>query len=146
MKLNIRRMREEDLEPLHRLLSDPLVMKYLEPPFSEKKTAAFLKNCGMKEEPLVFTVDDENGFAGYVICHPYDPDSMEIGWVLCPEHWGKGYASELTEQLIEKACIAKKAVVIECDPGQSVSRHIAEKYGFTCLGEKEGLILFRLDP
>ena len=90
----------------------------------------------MKEEPLVFTVDAENGFAGYVICHPYDPDSMEIGWVLCPEHWGKGYASELTEQLIEKARIAKKAVVIECDPGQSVSRFIEEKYGFTCLGEK----------
>ena len=72
MKLVIRKMREEDLEPLHRLLSDPRVMKYLEPPFSEEKTEAFLKNCGMKEEPLVYAVDDENGFAGYVIYHRYD--------------------------------------------------------------------------
>ena len=146
MKLIIRRMREEDLEPLYRLLSDPPVMEYLEPPFSAEKTETFLKNCGMKEAPQVYTVEDENGFAGYVIYHPYDQDSMEIGWVLYPEYWGKGYASELTEQLIEKARTAKKALIIECDPGQSVSRHIAEKYGFTCLGEKEGLILFRLDP
>lgn len=146
MKLIIRKMREKDLAPLHRLLSDPWVMKYLEPPFSEEKTEAFLKNCGLKEEPLVFTVEDENGFAGYVICHPYDQDSLEIGWVLYPEHWGKGYASELTEMLIERGRTAKKAIVIECDPGQSVSRHIAEKYGFTCLGEKDDLILFRLEP
>ena len=146
MKLIIRRIREEDLEPLHRLLSDSSVMKYLEPPFSAERTETFLKNYGMKEAPLVYTVEDENGFAGYVIYHPYDQDSMEIGWVLYPEYWGKGYASELTEQLIEKARTAKKALIIECDPGQSVSRHIAEKYGFTCLGEKEGLIMFRLDP
>ena len=146
MKLVIRKMREEDLEPLHRLLSDPRVMKYLEPPFSEEKTEAFLKNCGMKEEPLVYAVDDENGFAGYVIYHRYDHESMEIGWVLYPEHWGKGYASELTGQLIEKAGIAKKALIIECDPGQVVSRHIAGKFGFTSLGEKDNLELFRLDP
>lgn len=65
-------------------------------------------------------MDDENGFAGYVIYHQFDQDSMEIGWVLYHEHWGKGYVSELTEQLIEKAQIAKKALVNECDPGQSV--------------------------
>ena len=108
MKLIIRRMREEDLESLHRLLSDSSVMEYLEPPFSAERTETFLKNYGMKEAPLVYTVEDENGFAGYVIYHPYDQDSMEIGWVLYPEYWGKGYASELTEQLIEKARTAKK--------------------------------------
>lgn len=145
MKLIIRKMRKEDLEPLHRILSDPQVMKYLEPVFTKEKTEAFLLNCGMKEEPLVYAVEDEHGFAGYVIYHPYDQDSMEIGWVLYPENWGKGYASELTGQLIETARDVKKALIIECDPEQSASRHIAEKYGFTCLGEKDGLILFRLD-
>jgi len=146
MKLIIRKMREDDLEALHRLLSDPLVMKYLEPPFTEERTKVFLEECGMKEEPLVYAVETENGFAGYVIYHSYDCESMEIGWVLYPEHWGKGYASELTGMLIEKAFAEKKALIIECDPGQAVSRHIAGKYGFTCLGEEDDLILFRLDP
>ena len=53
-------------------------------------------------------MDDENGFAGYVVYHQFDQDSMEIGWVVYPEQWGKGYVSELTEQLIEKERTAKK--------------------------------------
>ena len=40
--LRVRRMTEADLEPLHRLLSDPEVMRYLEPPFSREQTRAFL--------------------------------------------------------------------------------------------------------
>lgn len=32
--LHIRRLTAEDLEPLHRLLSNPAVMRYLEPPFT----------------------------------------------------------------------------------------------------------------
>ena len=146
MKLIIRKMREKDMEPLYRLLSDPRVMKYLEPPFTAEKTETFLYKCGMKDEPLVYAVDDENGFAGYVIFHPYDEESLEIGWVLYPEHWGKGYASELTEQMIEKARSVHKSVIIECDPGQDASRRIAGKYGFLYMGEKDGLERFRFDP
>lgn len=44
--LRVRRMTEADLEPLHRLLSDPEVMRYLEPPFSREQTRAFLDRRG----------------------------------------------------------------------------------------------------
>ncbi|MEI3102967.1 MAG: GNAT family N-acetyltransferase [Oscillospiraceae bacterium] len=44
--LRVRRMTEADLEPLHRLLSDPEVMRYLEPPFSREQTRAFLEPGG----------------------------------------------------------------------------------------------------
>ena len=79
--LRARRMTEADLEPLHRLLSDPEVMRYLEPPFSREQTRAFLERAGLTPEPLILAVDD-GGFAGYVIWHPYDDVSMELGWVL----------------------------------------------------------------
>ena len=69
--LRARRMTEADLEPLHRLLSDPEVMRYLEPPFSREQTRAFLERAGLTPEPLILAVDD-GGFAGYVIWHPYD--------------------------------------------------------------------------
>lgn len=45
--LQVRRMTEADLEPLHRLLSDPEVMRYLEPPFSREQTRAFLDRAGL---------------------------------------------------------------------------------------------------
>lgn len=42
MKLMIRKMTDQDLEPLCVLLSDPDVMRYLEPPYSNEQTRKFL--------------------------------------------------------------------------------------------------------
>ena len=69
---------------------------------------------------------------------------MELGWVLLPEHWGKGYASALTKQLMDKASSEEKKPVIECDPQQKVTRHIAEKFGFVHTETKGGLDIFRI--
>lgn len=41
-KLTIRKLTTEDLIPLYHVLSDPEVMKYLEPPFSMEATEQFL--------------------------------------------------------------------------------------------------------
>lgn len=48
-------------------------------------------------------MDDDGGFAGYVIWHPYDDVSMELGWVLDRSRWGRGYAGELTRLLTDRA-------------------------------------------
>ena len=146
MSLTIRKMKESDLGPLYLLLSDPLVMKYMEPPYSMEETEAFLKSCGLTDEPRIYAVDNEEGFAGYIIFHHYEDDSMEIGWVLYPKYWGRGYASELTIRLIAKGFTIRKALIIECDPEQEISKHIAEKHGFEHLGRKDGLDIYRLKP
>lgn len=85
-----------------------------------------------------------SAFIGYVIYHEYDADSMEIGWVLFPEYWGRGYASELTDRLIDRARQAQKGVVIECVPEQTATRHIAGKKGFRNDGVSDGLAVYRL--
>ena len=110
--LRVRRMTEADLEPLHRLLSDPEVMRYLEPPFSREQTRAFLDRAGLTPEPLILAVDDDGGFAGYVIWHPYDDVSMELSWVLDRSRWGRGYAGELTRLLTDRARRQGRGVVI----------------------------------
>ncbi len=118
-------------------------MKYLEPPFTKDMTESFLNACGLTTEPRIYAADHEDGFAGWVIFHEYDQDSLEIGWVLFPQYWGQGYASELTRQLDEKACRKRKPLIIECDPEQTVSGHIAEKYVFICQGRQNGLDIYR---
>lgn len=143
MNLVIRRMSQQDLEPLHMLLSDPEVMKYLEPPFTREQTVAFLK-AGLSDNPPVFTAEADGTFIGYVIYHPYEEDTMELGWVLLPEYWGKGYASALTRQMMEKAACEGKKPVIECDPGQEITRHIALKSGFVRAENRDGLEVYRL--
>ena len=143
MNLTIRRMREQDLEPLHALLSDPETMRFLEPPYTREQTEAFLR-AGMSEKPPVYTAEADGSFIGYVIFHAYEEDTTELGWVLLPEYRGRGYASALTEQMIRKAADEGKKPVIECDPEQKISAHIAMKSGLVRAESRDGLDVYRL--
>ena len=137
-------MKESDLESLYKLLSDPIVMRFLEEPYNKAQTLNFLKEAGMSEPPLVYAVDKGNDFIGYVIFHDYDDVSYEIGWVLYPSCWGKGYASYLTKLLIEKAFEMNKQVVIECDPNHEATKRIAAKFNFAYQGIEDDLEVYRL--
>ena len=134
----------EDLEPLYGLLSDPQVMQYIEPPYTMEQTKSFLHNAGLSDPPLIHAVEENDSFIGYVIYHDYDEGSVEIGWVLYPEYWGKGCASQLTKHLIERASSSGKDIVIECVPQQEASKHIAMKYGFEYQGSTENLDVYKL--
>lgn len=142
--MKIRKMSLSDVEPLYRLLSDPKVMEFLEPPYSREQAEQFLIEAGLPEKPLVYAVEKDGCFIGYVIYHDYDEESMEIGWVLAPSCWGQGIASALTAQLIEETERIGKHAVIECVPEQKSTIRIAGKFGFQNCGTEEGLLVFRL--
>lgn len=119
-------------------------MKYIESPYTIEMAEHFLLNAGLSNPPLVYAVEDAGTFVGYVIYHDYDYDSMEVGWVLKKEYWGHGFASNLTEQLIQKSECSNKGCVIECAPQQEVTKYIARKYGFQYTGKVDGLDVYRL--
>ena len=142
--VTIRRMQSSDVEALYRLLSDPMVMRYLESPYDRAQTETFLRRAGLAEPPLVYAVQEGEHFIGYVIYHDYDESSVEIGWVLFPKYWGRGYASELTDRLISWARKARKGIVIECVPEQTATVHLAIQKGFRADGMADGLAVYRL--
>ena len=144
MDITIRKMRPGDADALYRLLSDPAVMRYLEPPFDRAQTEDFLRRARLAEPPLVYAAEENGDFIGYVIYHAYDEQSVEIGWVLLPEYWGRGYASALTDRLIDRARQEQKSVVIECAPAQEATKRIASKKGFRDCGICDGLAVYRL--
>ena len=47
----IRKMMESDTQDLYEVISDPDVMKYIEPPFSMEQTKQFLKGFGLCDPP-----------------------------------------------------------------------------------------------
>ena len=138
-------MKKSDLMPLFRLLSDEKVMEYIEPVFDLEKTRAFLDSAGLGEKPLIWAVEDDGVFLGYAIWHDYDETSREIGWVLYPEHWGKGIATKLTQELMQRAFSEDRDAVIECAPAQEVTKHIALKLGFKPAGQRDGCEVFRAE-
>ena len=138
-------MKKTDLMPLFRLLSDEKVMEHIEPVFDLEKTRVFLERAGLCNEPLILAVEDNGVFLGYAIWHDYDETSREIGWVLSPEHWGKGNATKLTQELMQRAFADGKDAVIECAPAQEVTKHIALKLGFKYIGQRDGCEVFRAE-
>lgn len=144
MAVTIRKMLACDADALCQLLSNPEVMRYLEAPYDRLQAEDFLHRAGLADPPLIYAAEEDGTFIGYVIYHPYDEKSMEIGWVLFPEYWGRGYASALTDLLARKAAQAHMDTVIECVPEQTATRRIALKKGFLYGGICNGLAVYRL--
>lgn len=140
----IRKFQSSDLDELYLILSDPEVMRYLEPPYSMEQTDKFLTSAGLCEPPLVLAAENDGQLIGYVIFHPYDEDSYELGWVLAKQFWGKGYASIITKNMIARAAEMNKNLVIECVPEQEKTKHLALSNGFTYTGHFDQLDVFRL--
>ena len=48
-RLTVRRMKLFDLDELYRVISDPEVMRYIEPPYSYADAEKFLREAGLSE-------------------------------------------------------------------------------------------------
>ena len=143
-RLRLRTMRHDDLDELYAMLLDAEVMRWLEPPFTREQTERFLEQAGFSEPPLIYAAENAAGeFLGYAIYHDYDERSRELGWVLKRSAWHKGYAGEMTDLLTALAQREGKDAVIECVSEQTVSAHIARRYGFSYEGSANGLDIYR---
>ena len=143
---HIRYFRPDDTEALYEILSDPMVMEYIEPPFSYEKTVVFLQVNGLDTPQKIYALADaDERVMGQVIFHPYESDTWEIGWILHESCWGRGIATAVTLALVERCReMGVSRCVIECDPAQTVTRHIAEKCGFSRIEDRDGLACYSL--
>jgi [ribosomal protein S5]-alanine N-acetyltransferase len=74
---------------------------------------------------------------------PYGENQVEVGYMLLPEHWGKGLASEMVAHMIllcREKQLADEIIGI-VDPENHASVSVLAKFGFTQYktGEIDGL-------
>lgn len=141
-RLLVRRLTENDADALYAVLSDPEVMRYIEPPFSREQTQEFIRSSGMCDPPLVYAVmwKQTGELIGHLIWHSWDETAMELGWILRRDLWGHGITKELTASVLAQA---DQDVILECSPAQTATRHIAEAFGFHAVAINEERIIFR---
>ena len=133
-RLALRRFVLSDIRDALLYLSDPSVMRFVEPPFDLGKTRDFIMTHGMTAEPRVYALveRDTGNLVGHVIFHRFDDDSVfELGWVLSRSSWGRGYALEISRALIQHAfCVlGLSKIVVETVPDNVGAKKVIEKLG-----------------
>ncbi|MCP1224674.1 GNAT family N-acetyltransferase [Sebaldella sp. S0638] len=140
-RIEIRKFTEEDFQEYFMLVSNADIMamitgRALQREEAEKRFEKLL--CGNKEHEsfgsfMVF--EKETGdFIGYgkMVLDIENKTEAETGYMLFPEYWGKGYATEITKLLMEKAeetAVLMKITAI-IDPENTASRNVLLKNGF----------------
>lgn len=138
--LNLLKFQEVDFSDYFSLVSNEKVMAQITEyaiPFEEAQSnfQKLLKRNEKYEHSGSYKVYDSsiNEFIGlgHLTLDEENDEVAEIGYMIKPEYWGKGYGSEIAKVLIEKAIKSElkklKAII---DPDNIASRKILIKQGF----------------
>ncbi|MGE0632382.1 MAG: GNAT family N-acetyltransferase [Pseudobdellovibrionaceae bacterium] len=129
---------ESDRIHFSNLLSDPETMKFTDGPKSseaiEKLFSKFLNREHLPQD-LVFAARNENNeYVGHAALFKSDvcnDNEREILFYILKSYWGKGYATEVGQQLLKMAfeCQSYEAVVATLDTDHFASIKVCEKIG-----------------
>ena len=148
-RLIIRDFTDNDINNAFEYLSDRIVMEYIEPIMNYQQVEHFITKCGI-DDKLVYAIEEKNieKVIGHLIFHEYDEENVyEIGWILNQKHWNKGYATEISQEIIKYAFekLNIKKIVGETEEENKKVIKIFEKLNMKKVGfNEDGLIEFEL--
>ena len=139
-KLSYRKYTEEDFDIYFEMASDGDVMKYIfgcamTKEEAQKKFSSIL-NLNQDKELGYFLVFDEelNVHIGdcKLVNNKLNLDEFEIGYLLKPNFWRKGYGTIICAHLLQEAnrLNSEKVVMAIIDPENIASRKLLEKHNF----------------
>ena len=150
-RLIYREYQEQDLPLFYSVFSDEQVMKYalIDRYLSVEEILPFfhevLENNRMKENrrnyELAVYLEEDQRFIGFADIEIQMKNSTggcgEVGYFLLPQYWGKGYATEIANTLVEYCFrdIGLHRVTARCNANNRSSEHIMIKTGMRLEGE-----------
>lgn len=139
-RLVLRGFSEDDIEPLHRIQSDPIAMKYTvcipsiegtEKRF--KAYAALEKQTGFSPWTILLRNDPKIIGWGELGVDPFDPGwGVEVVYFFHPGQWGKGFGTELVGEALKQGFGKFDLTEINAfaHPQNAASIRVLEKNGF----------------
>jgi ribosomal-protein-alanine N-acetyltransferase len=138
-RLHLREFVESDFHAVHAYSSDPRVTRYLFfGPRDEDGTAEYLEGllASQRERPrfrfeLAVEVIESGQVIGACDLSFIERNVVDLGYMLGIEHWGKGYATEISLALIDAAFADLRAdrVISTVDVNNGASIRVLEKIG-----------------
>jgi RimJ/RimL family protein N-acetyltransferase len=122
----------DDLEAMHSVLSDSRATRYWStPPHVDLETTRLWLES-MVASPAELSEDFVVELQGRVIGKAGFYRLPEIGYILHPDHWGRGLAYEALSAIIERTFSRFEipALTADCDPRNTASHRLLEKLGF----------------
>jgi len=140
-RLGFRTWNDEDLDEFANMNADPEVMRHFPSTLSRDETAHFIHRLQAH-----FT---EHGYAYFVVETLFDrtfigfiglayqtyettfTPAVDIGWRLVPSAWGKGYATEGAQRVLEYGfdTIGLKSIIATCTIQNTKSERVMRKIG-----------------
>jgi [ribosomal protein S5]-alanine N-acetyltransferase len=145
-RLILEDMNGGDLASMQQLARDPRVMRYvliwLE---NDGQVAGFVQHAidaaqqaDRQDYVLAVRIPGTGEFAGFVMLEidPGQESSAEVGYILLPDYWKCGYASEILRALLAFGFgeLALHRVYGKCDELNLASARVLEKCGLTYEG------------
>jgi RimJ/RimL family protein N-acetyltransferase len=147
--LKFSRLSAGDFHLYMQLATNELVMRFitggaLPLPEAELRFRKSVESTEINPDAGFFIVrlKEKDTFIGVAKLVQYAGRQYEVGYMLLPGHWGKGYASAMVEYLVQ---IAKEKTIGELigivDPENPASIKVLEKFGFELFetGQIDGL-------
>lgn len=142
-RLILRRWQDSDRAAFAALNADPEVMLHFPNTLTREQSDGFVDRIEAKFDEYgwglyAVEVKDGPGFIGFVGLLVIDMDAhfspaTEVGWRVAKEHWGKGYATEAANRVLEHAFdeIGLKEIVSMTATANTPSRAVMERIGMT---------------
>lgn len=133
-RLLIREFEIQDWQAVYEYTSNPTVMKYIpEGVFNEEEAKKFVsENNGEKAKHFPIILLSENTVIGHIVFHQcFGDHTYEIGWVLNPNYFNNGFASEAAKAVLDYGFKEKKLhrIIATCQPENTPSYRVMEKIG-----------------
>jgi [ribosomal protein S5]-alanine N-acetyltransferase len=139
--LILRQLNEVDMDILFEIRSSPIAMQYLDRPMAATKEDVITLYNTMQENvtnniAITWAIQhkDNAEMLGYIGFYRTDTTNHrgEIGYILHPNHFGKGIMTEAMKAVISHGFSALNfhSIIADINPANEASKKIVEKHGF----------------